>query len=45
MTSESVAPGSIGAGIGIRDALGFKKDFGSDVPLIVDSSVALRYTF
>jgi hypothetical protein len=36
---------AIGLGVGVRDALGFKKEFGSDVPVVIDSSAALRYTF
>lgn len=31
--------------LGLRDAFGFKKQIGSDLPLMLDSGLALRYTF
>jgi hypothetical protein len=31
--------------VGLRDALGFKRQIGSDLPLMLDGGLALRYTF
>lgn len=31
--------------VGLRDALGFKRQVGSDLPLMLDAGLALRYTF
>jgi hypothetical protein len=31
--------------VGLRDALGFKRQIGSDLPLMLDGGIALRYTF
>ncbi len=37
---------ALGAGVGIRDAKGFSRTAGpSDTPLMLDASLALRYTF
>ena len=36
---------ALGVNVGVRDATGFKKTIGSDLPLLWDSGVALRYTF
>jgi hypothetical protein len=36
---------ALGLGVGVRDLLGFKQTFGSDTPLALDATGALRYTF
>jgi len=36
---------ALGLGVGVRDLLGFKETIGSDTPLALDATAALRYTF
>ena len=36
---------ALGVQLGLRDAFGFKKQIGSDLPLMLDAGLALRYTF
>lgn len=36
---------ALGVSVGLRDATNFKKSIGSDLPLLWDTGVALRYTF
>ncbi|MGH7283667.1 MAG: hypothetical protein ACRELY_19240, partial [Polyangiaceae bacterium] len=36
---------ALGVQLGLRDAFGYKKQIGSDLPLMLDAGLALRYTF
>jgi hypothetical protein len=36
---------ALGLGVGLRDAMGFQKDFGADTPLAFDATASIRYTF